>query len=137
LSALNIKRDDDDENDEDGGESGTLFDTMPEPDIVIENDTVCVTRSWIPDFLANRTHTQVDTIQKKVTMSEKEKSERLRQRKLMEMERKKALKAALRRAKMKKLNNIDEEKQDEPVSNNQSLYFIVDQKIHLKYSRPR
>jgi hypothetical protein len=55
----------------------------------------------------------------------------------MEMERKKALKAALRRAKMKKLNNIDEEKQDEPVSNNQSLYFIVDQKIHLKYSRPR
>jgi len=119
LSALNIKRDDDDdENDENGGEGGTLFDTMPEPDLVIENDTVCVSRAWIPDFLANRTHTQVDTIQKKVTMSEKEKSERLQQRKLMEMERKTALKAALRRAKMKKLNNIDEEKQDESVSNN-------------------
>ena len=117
MSALNIKRDDDDENDEDG-EGSSLFDTMPEPDLIIENDSVCVTRSWIPDFLANRTHTQVDTIQKKVTMSEKEKSERLQQRKQMEMERKKALKAALRRAKMKKLNNIDEEKQDESVSNN-------------------
>ncbi len=119
---MNLKRDDDDEHD-DESEGGSLFDTMPEPDMLIENDTVFVTRSWIPDFLANQTRNQVETIQKKVTLSEKEKAERLQQRKQMEMERKKALKAALKRAKLKKLNNIDEERQDESVSNFLSIYL--------------
>ena len=122
LSALNIKREDDDEHD-DESEGGSLFDKMPEPDMLIENDTVFVTRSWIPDFLANQTRNQVETIQKKVTLSEKEKAERLQQRKQMEMERKKALKAALKRAKLKKLNNIDEERQDESVSNISNIYL--------------
>ena len=113
LSALNIKKDEDENDDE---EESSIFDNMPDPDLVIENDSIFLKRSWIQEFLSNSTSKQVDSIQKKVVLSEKEKTARLLKRQMMEAERKKALRAAIRRAKMKKLNNIDEEKQDETVS---------------------
>ena len=129
LSALNVKRDDDD--DEEEGEPASIFDNMPDPDLVIENDTIFLKRSWIQDFLASRTKNQVENIQKKVTLTDAEKAERLLQRQIMEAERKKALKAAVRRAKMKKLNQIDEESGDAAVI---SLHLITTKKLESQFT---
>ena len=120
---MNVKKDDDgDENDEEG-EGAKIFDNMPDPDLVIENDTIILKRTWIQEFLANRTKNQVKNIQKKIILTDAEKAERLLQRQKMEAERKKALKAAVRRAKMKKLNNIDEEGGDAAVSLKLFVFF--------------
>ena len=75
-----------------------------------------IKRTWIQEFLSSRSKDEIEKMKKKTVLSEAERAQRMARLKQMEIERKKALKAAIKRAKLKRLNALEEEKTDESVS---------------------
>lgn len=82
---------------------------LPDPEIVIDNNTVYVKRPWVQNFLTLRSKHHLDNLKKKRELTDEEKAERARRIKQMEIERRKALRAAAKRAKLKTLSKINEE----------------------------
>ncbi|CAF0814981.1 unnamed protein product [Brachionus calyciflorus] len=103
LSTL-IKEDENDEN--------RLIESIREPEMRIEDDQIFITRAAVIDFLINKDKPKIEEKNKKKVLTEEEKRERAQRIKQMENERKKALKAAAKRAKVNKLSVVDEEKDD-------------------------
>ncbi len=85
---------------------------LPEPELAINGDQVYVKRPWVQEYLFKRHKVQPRSGDSKKELTEEERLERSMRRKRMELERKKALKKALRRAKMNRLNAVDEENED-------------------------
>ncbi len=79
---------------------------LPDPDVEIENSRVYVKRPWLKDLLRKDDLDKLKT--KKLELTEEQRAERRRRAREMEIERRKALKAALRRAKMNKLAALEE-----------------------------
>ena len=82
---------------------------IPDSEVVIENESIVVRRPWAQSLLTNRTKAQMKSLKKKVELTEEQKAERAKMLRRMAIERKKALKAEAKRAKLKRLNKIDEE----------------------------
>jgi len=82
-----------------------LFDKIPEPDIVIENNLICLKRPWIQNFL----DMTAQKVNKKV-LTEEEKMERMERIRIMEIERKKALKKAMLRNSLEKQKMLAKER---------------------------
>jgi len=109
LAALLVKKQSDRASEEttEGGEEQLeseneiqeLFDKIPEPDMVIENSVIHLKRPWIQKFL----DMNAQKTTKKV-LTEEEKIERMERIRMMEIERKKALKKARQR------NNLEKQK---------------------------
>ncbi len=114
LNSVNLRSNDDDSGDEE--QKREFLEKMPEPDVEIENNDVYVKRTWIHQYLSNKHRSQDSNVKKKVELTEEERAKRLERLRLMEIERKKALKAAARRAKLKLLSTLEEEKKNDKVS---------------------
>ena len=91
-----------------GEDDEDLENKMPEPEIAIENGQIYIKRPWIQEYLFKRSKSPLDSANKK-HLTEEEKLLREMRRKRMEIERRKALKRALRRAKMERMNALAEE----------------------------
>ena len=94
-------------------EDEDLQNKLPEPELSIENGQIYVKRPWVQQYLFKRARSPPRSDSKK-ELTEQEKLARSLRRKKMELERKKALKRALQRAKQDRLNALEEE--DEGVS---------------------
>ncbi len=84
---------------------------IPEPEIAIENIQIYLKRPWIQEYLFKRAKTPPKNIIRK-QLTEEEKLARDERRRQMEIERRKALRRALRRAKMNRLNALDEDEEN-------------------------
>lgn len=112
---LNLFKENEVEDDEDDlNAQGTGF-NLPEPEIKIENNQIFVKRPWLNDILANRSKEDMDKLRNKVALTEEQRAARRKRIKEMEIARRKALKAAQRRAKMKKLALLGDEISEEQV----------------------
>ena len=110
MAALLFKRENDDEDEDYENHFKQLVDNLPEPDLIIENQTVYLKRPWIQSLLSR----SFESMKQKHVLSDEEKAQRAEKRRLMEIERKKALKATAKRLKQKKLaENQEEESQDQ------------------------
>lgn len=75
---------------------------LPEPEVKVENDKVHVRRPWLRELLLLASNGGLEKLKKKVVLTEEERAERRRRAKEMEIERRKALRAAQRRARLAK-----------------------------------
>lgn len=101
-------------NDEDDDESTTITDPrqqsrrllvdLPDPHFQVDQGKIHVTRPWVNDIIMTATNRGIDLskLKKKAVLSEEQRAERRRRRLEMEMERKKALRAAQRRLRLAK-----------------------------------
>lgn len=92
------------------------MENLPEPDLLIENSQIIIRRPKIIELILNAGKPKPDTPKVKKILTEDEKRERAMRLKQIEFERKKALKAAARRAKLNKLSALEEEKLEEQVN---------------------
>lgn len=92
---------------EEGGENDSedelqdLFDKIPEPDLEIEDSNIYLKRPWIKNFMEMSAKNKIV----KRELTEEEKQERQERIRLMEVERKKALKRAKKRIQLQKLKS--------------------------------
>jgi len=135
LAALLVKKQSDRASEEtnEGGEEQLeieneiqeLFDKIPEPDMVIENSVIHLKRPWIQKFL----DMNAQKTTKKV-LTEEEKIERMERIRMMEIERKKALKKARQR------NNLEKQKLHEKervcLEVFSSFFFLIRTCLNLK-----
>ena len=99
-----------------------FFDKIPEPELVIENEAIFLKRPWIQSYLASNEIEDVKYLKHKRFMTQEERARRLEKLRIMEVERKKALKATAKRAKLKRLGILEEEKKDTVIKN---IMFIL------------
>lgn len=85
---------------------------LPEPDLVIQSEQLFARRPWVQEYLFKRNKGSDKLGHAKKELTEEEKIARDLRRKKMEIERKRALKAALRRAKLNKQLGALEEEED-------------------------
>ncbi len=94
-----------------------FIEKIPEPELTIENNKIYLKRPWIKTFLRSK---DADYNKPKKVLTERERAERIQRNKLIEYERKKALKKVLERERQKRLGQLhtaDEKKEDSLVSN--------------------
>lgn len=98
-------------------ENKEFIEKIPEPELTIENNKIYLKRPWIKTFLRSK---DADYNKPKKVLTERERAERIQRNKLIEYERKKALKKVLERERQKRLGQLhtaDEKKEDSLVSN--------------------
>lgn len=93
----------DDQEDED-----FFLENLHEPEVIIQNGQIHLKRTRIVDMISGR-YKKNESGSKKKVLTEEEKRQRAKRLKEIENERKKALKAAAKRAKLNKLSIVDEE----------------------------
>lgn len=85
-------------------QSRRLLVDLPDPHFQVDQGKIHVTRPWVNDIIMTATNRGIDLskLKKKAVLSEEQRAERRRRRLEMEMERKKALRAAQRRLRLAK-----------------------------------
>jgi hypothetical protein len=88
----------------------TIERVIPSPDVEIDDKSIYVNRPFVQQLLLGKQGSETSTIKPKPPLTEEQKKQRARRLKIMEIERKKALKAARKRLRMNKTGEqpIDE-----------------------------
>ena len=83
--------------------SAVIERVIPPPDVEIDEKSIYVNRPWVQQLLLGKQASESSSIKPKPPLTEEQKKARARRIKIMEIERKKSLKAARKRLRMKKL----------------------------------
>jgi hypothetical protein len=75
---------------------------IPPPDIEIDDKAIYVTRAWVHRYLMGKPDTAMSMIKPKPVLTPEQKAARAKRLKIMEIERRKAIRAAKLRVKMRK-----------------------------------